>query len=944
MLKRYFKLDARFPEMVLARLEALRNTSGNASFHDRLWLAIWLHDPVSTVRQVGRWPKDERVSFWERMLALDGGQGWVIPLLMEALKAEPDSEVVQELVKWRPSPGKTPHRQWPELVRQMHHFYRHRLETQPEEADISVVFKALFDMADNAWRQNCFLTQMSEGQCIRFWPRVKHLFLSSPESRDKAWQFWKNIVDRREPFSLFDPDPKFLWQGLIELDPQHPEWYELIERHLDWLISHQFTYDVTGILHVMAAWKPRTPAQREHLRQRWEHQLFQCPPGGLKTMTFRHICCQALAHLATGIWPPPVETCFFIHLQYLMKYYGNQEEQSRWQAEWAEKREIHPSALPDDLRARFRIWLTREIEKLTLDEAPVHHWQLLITLGIPEKDLLPLVTSRIRLGFISEKLKTMAHLTADLSICIPWDSLKNIWQEKLQETMLYWPERLEKIWQALLDAVRESPDPALERLVVELMAFHLENGMSSVSEVNVTASMAQWVPSSPALARQLFGVWEAWLDKQGGWWKTWQEYLGIAALHALFRLGEKLPPDETDIRLFNIFCRQLSHAARLSTQPPAQTGGSEEYKEYIRNFPFRHLNSDQLFSLWKELKAELKNICARNDKMEAKQNIHHLLLTLGVKYQNETFAREFCHWVLSQIKTETDTYVLQNLASFKRPDGTPWPKWTEEIAAWGTRLGSDNPVINRVAMDRLLTLWQNASPTQPDWTVYPEFHRLLETLQRETDPEVILAAVGRLSESPSSAVIRAVSHTLARMAHQHPSATISRLARTIHQQWGTGCFISSLLSGNDTSVPADMFHHLWYLVRHGMFPLTSASMPDSWEQLAVAVARHQKPEKPEEALLSCLIHHLKKKKQSRAEFSSPKNGAWERVDIPAWRHGTIVTGRQDVQLQPEKNPSTILPGHIPPAFSEKKHDRRIDVLHQPGGNNRVMSPIGRSQS
>ena len=105
MFWEYFRLGAKQPERVLSRLKNIRAALPACSVWDGLWLAAMVHHADQTLSRMSRWPVDVRREVWEHLVALDGGQGWILPLLVAAIAAEKSPSVLKALCSWRPHPS-----------------------------------------------------------------------------------------------------------------------------------------------------------------------------------------------------------------------------------------------------------------------------------------------------------------------------------------------------------------------------------------------------------------------------------------------------------------------------------------------------------------------------------------------------------------------------------------------------------------------------------------------------------------------------------------------------------------------------------------------------------------------------------------------------------------------------------------------------------------------
>lgn len=898
IFREYLAAGIRFPEIVLARLSNLHAHRASCHSTDKLWPISWMRSPSKVVREVGYWPVEERKRFWTFMTELGRGKTEITPLLIKALKTERNPEVLEGIARWRPGAFTRQHPQQMEFQVQLLERYSelsNSFRLNPEKLNpFCFLPVAAYEITGGTAQERTavpdtphaetpitfpphdqlvelFSTRLSDRECAYIWPTLAPLFFSRPEYRESAWAFWIKRVHSPElfPFTRYSA-----WAVLMQLDPQHPEWYHLIVSHLDRLIK-------TGekipprMGQVMAAWKPRTPAQREHLLQQWQNCLNQWRLEDNSTRHCRHLYSQALAHLATNTWPPPPEACFRIQMEHLITRYGNPEEQARWKSGWGKALSVHPNALPEDLRIRFQRWAADEIRRADQSLSPPDSWQLLMALKTPPEYLQGLIASRMREDVAAEEVAQMATLTAMFAEHPAWQPAwqKEIWQKKLDLSVPYTSWYFS--WETLLKHVTENPSPSLEALITRLVLDHLLAETSHPPDINcesrflffcVLRLAAEWRPSDHDLAGQLFEAWMKKIERYQG-----DDNFVRIAFKALLHLQAGLSSPESERKLMQVFIQCLNPGIQYRN----------EILDMMKEFEFRHLAREELTPLGEQC----VHLMTHPEYVSGRTMAGAGLVVLRLKYERHPSAKTFQDWFLSTIKTETAEEVLRELAAWKPPAGEPWLDPATEAEAWATQLVSSSPNVRETAVSRLMSIWETISPPQPDWTVHPEFPKLLQVLRQETAPQVLLTAALKFSTSRSPAVIQAWNETLFRIEQQHPLPQMSTLAMVLHQQCGLERLLENISSEPETptSLFRGVFHYLWSLVRQGAFPAVSPASPGSWQRLVALVARYYSRDEPDYLIFRQLG------KQNENGFVLPQQKPWEHVPEQFGQSGSAIS-------------------------------------------------------
>jgi hypothetical protein len=838
----YFCLRAKWPERVLVRLKNIRDALPACSAWDGLWLAAMVHHADQTLSRMSRWPVAVRRGVWEHLLALDGGQGWILPLLVAAIPAEKNPSVVETLCSWRPHP--------------------------------SVSFSA----AQSEWfsrliqSYNGLLVDAPPGSFVDIWsvlkPHLLSILAAYPEYRACLGDFWFHrwvLADQHRD------SPYKILTILADIAPQHPGWYSIMDRYLagkptDWP-DWPFYSDIhENILLTMAAWKPQTVQQREHLFRLWQSCLDNSDQRLTSERELRKLCCSALAHLVTGVWPPPDRVRFYFQMEFMMSRRGDGPERARWEMARGEPVNFDPARLPADVQQVFQEWLLHEFKSLR-GCPPEDTVELLLALGTPVERLKWKLASRIEGETDTVTLRELARLTACFRTS-PASFLLKVWGQKLRH-----PSEIVRYhgWEGWFDAVVKYPDPFLERFFLDLIEdgfnrrFNRQRNISdklhSIMESImgwVASKVVSWKPSDPEVSRSLFALWTKVHEKNCG------DDMGNQALCGILHLHETLPPHEGETALHEVMARELSTMIKYRS--------SFDGLDLLARISFRHLSPEKLAQvrkLWQQLPS-LTNV-----KLPPHAEI--LAVHFCLSHATATPPEEFRDWFLSLVRTSPSPSVLYRLARWQPPAGVAWLDPGEEARAWADRLSertAPSPV-RMAAFTRLCSIWETTG--NGNSTVPPEFDRWREALLQEENQEVLWAVAARISSCTLPVVRQVWVQTLDWMERHRPS--LSAAALLLHNEFGMEHLLAGLLSRADAAdASLAVEWHRW--IRQGVFPAILPAAP-AWIGPAKVLARHIPPACSGDPFLKCLLANLTHTSCSSKRFASLPGGPWEAVPAPS---------------------------------------------------------------
>jgi hypothetical protein len=805
----YFCLGAKQPVRVMARLKNIRDALPACSGWDYLWLAAMVHHADQTLSRMSRWRVDVRREVWKHLLALDGGQGWILPLLMAAIPAEKDPSVRNALCSWPPHP--------------------------------SVSFSAAQDVPLGP---------------VDIWlmlnAQLPSILAAHPEYRARLGDFWFHrwvLADQR------GHSPHTTLTTLADIAPQHPGWYSIMDRYLagkptDWPFSSDTR---EKILLTMAAWKPQTAQQREHLFRLWQSCLDNLDRRLTSECQLQELCYSALAHLVTGVWPPPDRVRFYFQMEFMMSRRGGGMERVRWEMARGEPVNFDPALLPADVQQVFQEWLLDEFESFP----PYPHCppqdtvELLLALGTPVERLQPVLTSRIESGTDTVTLRELARLTACFRTS-PAPFLSKVWGQKLHPSQIHH----QASWSGWFDAVVKYPDPFLERFFLDL----IEDGFNRYpgDMHRVVSKVVSWKPSDPEVSRSLFAFWVKVHEENCG------GNMGNLALHGTLHLHKSLPPHEAETALHEVMVRQLSTMIKYRS--------SFDGLNLLARVSFHNLSPEKLAEvqkLWQQL-SSLTNVKYAKT-LDSKTLAVHFCLS----HATATPPEEFRDWFLSLVRTSPSPSVLYRLARWQPPAGVAWLEPGEEARAWADRLSerTASPLVRMAAFTRLCSIWETTGDGNP--AVPPELDRWREALLQEEDPEVLWAVAARISSCALPVVRQVWVQTLDWMERHRPS--LSAAACTLHNELGMEHLLAGLLSRPDAA-DASLAVELHRLIREGVFPAVSPAAP-AWIAPAKVLSRHLTPACSGDPFLKCLLSNLTHTSCSSKRFASLPGGPWEAVPV-----------------------------------------------------------------
>jgi hypothetical protein len=867
MFWEYFCLGAEQPERVMARLKNIRDALPACSVWDGLWLAAMVHHADQTLSRMSRWPVAVRRGVWEHLLALDGGQGWILPLLVAAIPAEGSPSVLKALCSWRPHPSvsfSAAQAEWFSRLIQSH-------DRLPADAPLRSVdirerlFEIFFKLLDTKARMELFLNGLSDKETETAWSVLKRhlpsILAAHPEYRARLGDFWFHrwvLADQR------GHSPHATLTTLADIAPQHPSWYRIIDRYLagkptDWPLGN--------ILLTMAAWKPQTAQQRERLFRLWQSCLDDPDRRLTSERKLRKLCCSALAHLVTGVWPPPDRVRFYFQMEFMMSRRGDGRKRARWKMARGEPVNFDPARLPTDVQQVFQKWLLDELESSPgcLPEDTV---DLLLVLGAPVERLQPVLTSRIESETDTESLRELARLTACFRTS-PARFLSKVWGRKLRHPSQN-PSQIHRRagWGGWFDAVVKYPDPFLERFFLDLIedGFNRQRNISDKlhSIMEWAAFMVgQWKPSDPEVSRSLFAFWRKVHEENCG------RHMGTLALRGILHLHETLPSHEAETALHEVMVRELSTMIKYRRNFDAL--------DFLTRISFHHLSPEKLAEvqkLWQQL-SSLTNV--KLPPHAKTLDVGTLAVHFCLSHATATPPEEFRDWFLSLVRTSPSPSVVHQLARWQPPDGVAWLEPGEEARAWADRLTdrTASPPVRMVAFTRLCSIWETTG--DGDSTEPPEFDRWRKALLQEEDPEVLWAVATRISSCALPLVRQVWVQTLDWMERHRPS--LSAAALILHNEFGMEHLLAGLLSRPDTA-DASLAVEWHRLIREGVFPAVSPAAP-AWIAPAKVLARHIPPACSGDPFLKCLLANLTHTSCSSKRFASLPGGPWEAVPAPS---------------------------------------------------------------
>jgi hypothetical protein len=858
----------------MARLKNIRDALPACSVWDGLWLSTMVHHADQTLSRMSRWPVAVRREVWKHLLALDGGQGWILPLLVAAIATEKDSSVLEALCSWRPHPSvsfSAAQAKWFSRLIQSHDGPGLPFQKLPDVHSSLVdirrhLFEIFFKLLDRKTQMELFLEGLSDEEERIAWsvlkPLMPSILAAHPESRVRLEDFWfdKWVLADQHRYSLYE-----ILTNLADIAPQHPGWYSIMDRYLagkpiDWPFSSD-TY--RNILLTMAAWKPQTVEQREHLFRLWQSCLDNSDQRLISQRRLRKLCCSALAHLVTGVWPPPDRVRFYFQMEFMMSRRGDGTERARWEMARGEPVNFDPARLPADVQQIFQEWLLDEFKSLP-DCPPQDTVELLLALGTPVERLQPVLTSRIESETDTVTLWELARLTACFRTS-PASFLLKVWGQKLRHPSQN-PSQIHRqnIWGGWFDAVVKYPDPFLERFFLDLIedAFNRQNISGELHVMEWVASMVvSWKPSDPEVSRSLFAFWMKVHEENCG------RHMGNLALRGILHLHETLPPHEAETALHEVMVRQLSTVIKYGSG----LGGWD----LLAPISFHHLSPEKLAQVWK-LWQQLPSLTNVKLPPHAEPlGAEPLAVQFCLSHATATPPEEFRDWFLSLIKTSPSPSVLYRLARWQPPAEVAWLEPDEEARAWADRLSdrTASPPVRIVAFTRLCSIWETTGDGNP--AVPPELDRWREALLQEEDPEVLWAVAARISSCALPVVRQVWVQTLDWMERHRPS--LSAAACTLHNELGMEHLLAGLLSRPDAA-DASLAVELHRLIREGVFPAVSPAAP-AWIAPAKVLSRHLTPACSSDPFLKCLLSNLTHTSCSPKRFASLPGGPWEAVPV-----------------------------------------------------------------
>jgi len=798
----YFCSGAKQPEKVLARLKKIRNALPACSAWDGLWLAAMVQHADQTLSRMSRWPVAVRRKVWKHLLALDGGQGWILPLLVAAIATE-EIEVVEVLCSWRPHPSvsfSAAQAEW--FSRLIQSYDRLGLPAQKLPYEYSGfrvdirghLFEIFFKLLDTKNRMELFLEGLSDEETETAWSMLKPLMPSilaaHPEYRVRLEDFWFDkwvLADQRRH------SPYKILTILADIAPQHARWYSIINRYLDdGLTDLPFSSDTyENILLTMAAWKPQTVQQRERLFRLWQ----SCPDRRLASehqLKLRKLCCSALAHLVTGVWPPPDRVRFYFQMEFVISRQGYwyRTERARWEMTRGEPVNFDPARLPGDVQQVFQKWLLDELES-SPGCPPEDTVELLLALGTPVERLQPVLTSLIRSKTDIVSLRELARLTACFRTS-PAPFLSKVWRRKLRH-----PSGIHRChgWDGWFNAVVKYPDPFLERFFLDLIKDgynrhrrHRKHRKISDELDDITKWIARmvvsWKPSDPEVSQSLFAFWMKVHEENCG------DYMGNVALHGILHLHKSLPPQEAETALHEVMVRQLSTMIKYHGR--LDGWNIRTNLDLLARISFRYLSSEKLAEVWK-LWRQLPSLT----DVKLRPHAEDLAVRFCLSHATGAPPEEFRDWFLSLIRTLPSPSVLHRLARWQPPAGVAWLDPGEEARAWAEHLSNRTtpPPVRIVAFTRLCSIWETTG--DGDSTVPPEFDRWREALLREKDPKVLWAVAARISSCALPLVRQVLVQNLDWMERHRPSLPAAALI--LHNEFGMEHLLAGLLSRPDAA-------------------------------------------------------------------------------------------------------------------------------------------------
>jgi hypothetical protein len=839
----YFSSAAKQPERVIARLKNIRDALPACSVWDGLWLAAMVHHADQTLSRMSRWPVAVRRGVWEHLLALDGGQGWILPLLVADLPAEKNPSIRKTLCSWRPHPSvsfSAAQAEW--LLRLIQSYNGLPADAPPGSLDIWFVLKG----------------------------QLPSILAAHPEYRACFGDFW---FHRWVLADQLGHSPYTTLMALADIAPQHPGWYSIMDRYLagkltDW----PFSSDIReNILLTMAAWKPQTAQQREHLFRLWQSCLDDPDLQLTSERELRKLCCSALAHLVTGVWPPPDRVRFYFQMEFMMSRRGDGTERARWEMARGEPVNFDPARLPADVQQVFQKWLLDEFESFR-DCPPENTVELLLALGTPVERLQPALTSRIESGTDIVTLQELARLTACFRTS-PAPFLSKVWGQKLHPSQIHHQAG----WKGWFNAVVKYPDPFLERFFLDLIedGFNRQNISGELHVMEWAASkVVWWNPSDPEVSRSLFAFWMKVHEENCG------RYMGNLALCGILHLHKSLPPHEAEAALHEAMVRELSTMIKYGSSFDGlnlmiKYRSSFYGLDLLARISFHHLSPEKMAEvqkLWQQLSSLMNmKLPPHAEPLGAET----LAVRFCLSHATATPPEEFRDWFLSLVRTSPSPSVLHQLARWQPPTGVGWLDPDEEARAWADRLSdrTASPPVRIVAFTRLCSIWETTGDGNP--AVPPELDRWRKALLQEEDPEVLWAVATRISSCALPVVRQVWVQTLDWMERHRPS--LSATALILHNKFGMEHLLAGLLSRPDAA-DASLAVEWHRLIREGVFPAVSPAAP-AWMGPAKVLARHLRPACSGDPFLKCLLSNLTHTSCSSIHFASLPDGPWEAVPV-----------------------------------------------------------------